>query len=54
MISGPALVVDRTHLGRRASGIERITEELFSAVALAPLPVAGWDAAGSKPSMVAR
>ncbi len=52
MISGPALVVDRTHLGRRASGIERITEELFSAVALAPLPVAGWDAAGSKPSMV--
>ncbi len=52
MISGPALVVDRTHLGRRASGIERITEELFSASALAPLPVVGWDAAGSKPSMV--
>jgi len=24
------LVIDRTHLGRRASGIERITEELFS------------------------
>ncbi len=35
------LVVDRTHLGRRASGIERITEELFSDEALAPLPVSG-------------
>ncbi len=36
-----SLVVDRTHLGRRASGIERITEELFSEEALAPLPVSG-------------
>lgn len=52
MIPGPALVVDRTHLGRRASGIERITEELFSEAALAPLPVAGWDASGSRPSMM--
>jgi glycosyltransferase involved in cell wall biosynthesis len=52
MITGPALVVDRTHVGRRASGIERITEELFSEAALAPLPVVGWDAAGSRPSMV--
>lgn len=40
------LVVDRTHLGRRASGIERITEDLFSDAALAPLRVEGLGAAG--------
>lgn len=40
------LVVDRTHLGRRASGIERITEDLFSDAALAPLRVEGLEAAG--------
>lgn len=38
----PLLVVDRTHLGRRASGIERITEDLFSDAALRPLPVQGF------------
>jgi glycosyltransferase involved in cell wall biosynthesis len=31
------IVVDQTHMGRRASGIERITRELFSSEALAPL-----------------
>lgn len=41
------LVVDRTHLGRRASGIERITEELFSDEALRPLPVTGFVASGA-------
>ncbi len=41
------LVVDRTHLGRRASGIERITEELFSDEALRPLPVEGFGASGT-------
>ncbi len=40
------LVVDRTHLGRRASGIERITEDLFSDAALEPLRVEGLAAAG--------
>lgn len=40
----PLLVVDRTHLGRRASGIERITEDLFSDAALDPLPVQGFGA----------
>ena len=41
------LVVDRTHLGRRASGLERITEELFSDQALRPLPVEGFGAAAT-------
>jgi hypothetical protein len=41
------LVVDRTHLGRRASGIKRITEELFSDEALRPLPVEGFGASGT-------
>ena len=48
MSAGPGqertLIVDRTHLGRRASGIERITEELFSDEALRPLPVEGFGA----------
>lgn len=35
------IVIDRTHMGRRASGIERVTHDLFSAEALAPLPVEG-------------
>ena len=46
MMAKPALVVDRTHLGRRASGIERITEELFSDEALRSLPVEGFSARG--------
>ena len=37
----PCVVIDRTHLGRRASGIERITRELFSEASLAPLAVRG-------------
>ena len=41
-----SVVVDRTHLHRRASGIERVTEELFSDEALAPLHVTGIEARG--------
>lgn len=52
MATTGSLVVDRTHLGRRASGIERITRELFSDAALAPLPVAGFDARGTRWSMM--
>ena len=37
----PCIVIDQTHLGRRASGIERITRELFSPETLAPLSVRG-------------
>ena len=44
MMRNGSLVVDRTHLGRRASGIERVTEELFSDEALRPLPVEGFGA----------
>lgn len=33
------ICIDGTHLSRRVSGIERITKELFSQEALAPLPV---------------
>jgi glycosyltransferase involved in cell wall biosynthesis len=34
-----AIYVDHTHLGRHVTGLERITLELFSPAALAPLPV---------------
>jgi glycosyltransferase involved in cell wall biosynthesis len=34
-----AIYVDHTHLGRHVTGLERITLELFSAAALAPLEV---------------
>ena len=34
-----AIYVDHTHCGRHVTGLERITQELFSAQALAPLPV---------------
>lgn len=33
------ILVDHTHLGRTVTGLERITLELFSAEALAPLPI---------------
>lgn len=33
------IIVDQTHVGRRASGIERVTRALLSPAALAPLPV---------------
>lgn len=39
---------------RRASGIERITDTLFSASALAPLDIGSAEASGSKSSMVYR
>ena len=41
-----AIYVDNTHLGRHVTGLERITLELFSARALAPLdivPVSGGE-----------
>lgn len=50
--SRATIVVDRSHLGRRGSGIERVTAELFSAQALAPLPVDGMNAGGGRLSMV--
>ena len=34
------LRIDHTHMGRRSTGIERITRELFSPAVLSPLPVA--------------
>lgn len=34
-----AIVIDQTHVGRRATGIERVTRALLSPAALAPLPV---------------
>jgi glycosyltransferase involved in cell wall biosynthesis len=37
----PCVVIDRTHLGRRASGMERITRDLFSPESLRPLNVQG-------------
>ena len=37
--AGARLQIDQTHMGRNATGIERITRELFSRDALSPLPV---------------
>jgi glycosyltransferase involved in cell wall biosynthesis len=34
-----AIYIDHTHLGRHVTGLERITQELFSQLALAPLEV---------------
>jgi len=41
-----AIYVDNTHLGRHITGLERITLELFSAAALAPLDVVPVTARG--------
>lgn len=48
------LLVDWTHMARRASGIERITRELFSAEALSPLPVTAVTGQGSRAVMMAQ
>lgn len=48
------LLVDWTHMARRASGIERITQELFSAEALAPLPVSKVSGQGGRVEMFAQ
>lgn len=48
------LLVDWTHMARRASGIERITRELFSADALAPLPVSTVSGQGGRVEMLAQ
>jgi glycosyltransferase involved in cell wall biosynthesis len=42
-----SVYVDHTHLGRAVTGLERITLELFSAAALAPLDVATVTARGT-------
>jgi glycosyltransferase involved in cell wall biosynthesis len=36
--AGARVQIDQTHMGRHATGIERITRELFSPAALSPLP----------------
>jgi glycosyltransferase involved in cell wall biosynthesis len=41
-----AIYVDHTHLGRHVTGLERITLELFSAAALAPLDIVPVTARG--------
>jgi glycosyltransferase involved in cell wall biosynthesis len=43
-----AIYVDHTHLGRRVTGLERITIELFSAAALAPLDIIPVTAHGTR------
>jgi glycosyltransferase involved in cell wall biosynthesis len=43
-----AIYVDHTHLGRHVTGLERITLELFSPVALAPLDVVPVTAHGTR------
>ena len=43
------IYVDHTHLGRHVTGLERITLELFSPAALAPLDVVPVTAHGTSP-----
>ena len=43
-----AIYVDNTHLGRKVTGLERITLELFSAAALAPLDIVPVTANGTR------
>jgi glycosyltransferase involved in cell wall biosynthesis len=43
-----AIYVDHTHLGRHVTGLERITIELFSTAALAPLDVVPVTARGTR------
>ncbi|MBK5957009.1 group 1 glycosyl transferase [Rhodoplanes elegans] len=45
-------VVDRTHMGRRASGIERITDQLFSPPALHPIALESSRECASRSSMI--
>jgi len=47
------IYVDHTHLGRHVTGLERITLELFSQDALAPLPITPVTAQGTR-QMIAR
>jgi glycosyltransferase involved in cell wall biosynthesis len=46
------VVIDQTHMGRRASGIERVTRELFSCEALAPLRLRTTPASSGRMSMI--
>src|SRR5712664_486270 len=48
-----AIYVDHTHLGRHVTGLERITLELFSRAALAPLDIVPITAQGTR-QMVAK
>ncbi len=54
MSGPPVLYVDESHLGRFVTGLERITLELFSADALAPLPVVPVHAKGVRGMIVAQ
>lgn len=46
------IIIDQTHMGRRASGIERVTSSLFSQDALAPLAVEVERASGNRLDML--
>lgn len=48
------ILVDHSHLGRTVTGLERITLELFSAEALAPLPIRTVRASGTAGLIVAQ
>ncbi len=49
----PVVRVDYTHVGRRASGIERVTTEQFSGAALAPLTICPFRAPPRRLGIVA-
>jgi glycosyltransferase involved in cell wall biosynthesis len=49
-----AIYVDHTHLGRHVTGLERITLELFSPAALAPLDIIPVTARGTRQMVMAQ
>jgi len=49
-----AIYVDHTHLGRHVTGLERITLELFSPAALAPLDIVPVTAQGTRQMVTAQ
>ncbi|WEK48720.1 MAG: glycosyltransferase [Candidatus Kaistia colombiensis] len=54
MTQRPVIHVDESHLGRYVTGLERITLELFSAAALAPLPIEPLRASGTRGMIAAQ
>jgi len=50
----PDVMIDRTHMRRRHSGIERITDKLFPPSALAPLRIGAMEAPGHRAGMLFR
>ncbi len=54
LVTGKRIYIDHSHMGRHVTGIERITRELFSPEALAPVPVHAVRARGLASMLIAQ